>query len=273
MSAGHIKGWGNWQEKLVDTERKEEKNWNRDKYGEMNTKRVEWFVLVALAGLFMVLVGMGMMQYVGRARRMAHVSNVNSIRTALQSSFTVHMDELEREWKTGDINFYISPTPEVIPDDTNGSILRQDIDELLVSCGVYQYWTDGLNEQLEELEGVLEAKASLDAKITGSGNGESGNAASDDGGPEDRVTESAAPNVAVSENKEKTDKEKKTETASASEEKTGWVYEVIQQSGTLTINYWSEYNNYEKKPEEPDCIFTVTGPADSCLAALAGSYR
>ena len=218
MGAGNIKGWGNWQEKLEDTERKEEKNWNREKYGEMNTKRVEWFVLTALVGLFMILVGIGMMQYVGRARRMAHVSNVNAIRTALQSSFTVHMDQLDREWKTGDINFYISPVPEEIPDDKNGSILRKDIDGLLVSCGVYRYRISGLEDRIAELE-------------------------------------------------------EKLETEDAETEKTGWIYEVIQQSGTLTINYWSEYNNYEKKPEEPDCIFTVTGPADSCLASLEGSYQ
>lgn len=218
MSTGNIKGWGNWQEKLKETERKEEKNWNREKYNDMNTKRVEWFVLVALIGLFVILVGIGMMQYVGRARRMAHVSNVNAIRTALQCSYTIHETELEKTWKTGEINFYISPVPEEVPDDQNGSILRNDIDSLLVSAGVYKYRIHAQENQI----GDLEQKMEQDGQET---------------------------------------------------EETGWIYEVVQQSGTLTINYWSEYNNYEEKPEEPDCVFTASGPPDSCLAALDGSYR
>lgn len=218
MSAKHTNRWGKWQDKLGETERKEETGWDRKLYGEMNAKRVEWFVIAGLVGLFMILVGIGMIQYVGKARRMAYVSNVNAIRTALQSSFTVHESELKRERETGDINFYISPQPGQIPDDENGAILRQDIDQLLISCGVYRYRISGLNERITEVEEQLE-------------------------------------------------------TADAETEKTGWIFEIIQASGTLTIHYWNDYNNYEKKPDAPDCIFTVTGAPDSCLAALEGSYQ
>ena len=218
MSAGHIKGWGNWQEKLEGIEQREEKNWNRKKYGEMSTKRVEWFVLTALIGLFVILVGIGMIQYVGRARRMAHVSNVNAIRTALQYSFTTHEDELKRDERTKAINFYISPLPEQIPDDENGAVLRKDIDSLLVSCGVYRYRISGLEERIDEIE-------------------------------------------------------KELETEEETTEETGWIYEIRQESGTLTVNYWSSFVNYEKDPEKPDCIFHVSGPSDGCLASLEGSYE
>lgn len=156
MSVGHIKGWGNWEDKIGETEQREEYNCDRTGNQIKDTRRVEWFIMILLAGLFVIIAGIGMFQYVNRARRMANVSNVNSIRSAVINSYTLHESELRKQFGTGAVNFYLSPAPETVPDDHNGAILRSEVDALLASCGIYRARLGNLNEQMEEIEEALE---------------------------------------------------------------------------------------------------------------------